>query len=233
VISALTRVTAEARFWGDLEDASKFLQAEGKGVISFVHLYVKAAALAVLASPFLHRQFGLFRVTEPAHAAVGVSAAGRRVLAPVVVIDEADKKSLQDIATELGEKASRARSEERKAIPRLDQWMWTFPFPALRRFITRWVLLSPRRRRKILGTIQVSDLSHFGIDMGYSSVVGELLLLCGSVDKRVVVGGDDLPAVRTGAWFTLQGSHQKVNGRTAGKFIARFRELLAHPETLV
>jgi hypothetical protein len=48
-----------------------------------------------------------------------------------------------------------------------------------------------------------------------------------------MVGNDlDDCAVRTGAEFRLIGSHRKLNGDTAGRFIERFRHLLANPEEL-
>jgi hypothetical protein len=103
----------------------------------------------------------------------------------------------------------------------------------LRRFLIRRVLASPIRRRKLVGTIQISDLNPFGIDDATVPLVGELLLMSGAVRKAIVPGDADEPVAKLGATFVLHGSHLKMNGRTAGSFMATFRSLLLHPERLL
>jgi pyruvate/2-oxoglutarate dehydrogenase complex dihydrolipoamide acyltransferase (E2) component len=234
VIRSLTGATVTGDFWIDLEPALRFLERQPRELLlSRIHLYVKAAALAVLDAPSLHRQWGLLRVHDPVHADVGVSVGSSRSLAPVVVIASADLKSLAEIGRELRAGARRALREERRTTEMVDRWGRFFPFPILRRLVVRWVMASPTRRRKLVGTIQISDLDSYQIDAAQVPLVGELLLVAGAVRKSVVPGDGDRPVVRSGAMFTLHGSHRKLNGRTAGEFIGKFRALMAEPERLL
>jgi hypothetical protein len=122
-----------------------------------------------------------------------------------------------------------ARIEETRMRALVDRCLWLFPFPHLRRLLIRAWFASPRRRRRAVGTIQISVLDRFGIDAGQVPVVAELLLVCGAVRGRVELQPDGRLATRKGAQFCIHGSHRKLNGESGGRFIERFREVLQDP----
>ncbi len=231
ILRVFTRPVVVGEFWVDLDAADWFLrERRADGIrLTFVSLFAKAAALAAMASPRAHRMYGPFGVLEPGSADVGVSIQGDGMLAPVQVLRAAEGKSLSELAVELREKTRQARMEEARMLALVDRYLWLFPFPPLRRLLIRAWFASPRRRRRAVGTIQISVLDRFGIDAAQVPVVAELLLMCGAIRDRVELQPDGRLATRKGAQFRLHGSHRKLNGETGGQFIERFREVLQDP----
>ncbi len=234
-VQVLTHPVVVGNFWIDLEKALCWLDGGERSSserLTLTHLIIKAAAHAILDAPMLHRMYGPWRVVEPGHADIGVSVEGRQILSPVVVIKEADRKSLGDIARELREKAIQVREAEPRDIAKINRFLWLFPFPALRRFFTRLVLRSPRFRRQISGTLQFSNIGHFGIDAASVPLVVETLLVGGVVRKRLFLDEEGQLRSSRGADFRLHASHRKLNGRTCGQFLSSFQRLLGNPEQM-
>ena len=234
VVRVLDRPTNVLDFWVDLTDADELVRrrATGGSDITLTALVVKAAGLAALASPQLHRMHGIFRVMEPAHADVGISVATEEMLAPVVVIGEVDRKLAGDVARELRTKIAAAKDHDRTRAPLFARYAALVPFPLRRAFI-RWWLLSPARRRRAFGTIQVSTVMRFNLDAAFTPVVVEMLLVAGGLQKQVRLGNSGAAEARLGARFQLHASHEKLNGVTGEAFARRFREVLSEPGQLV
>ena len=236
IIASLTRPAVVGEFWVDLEAVEQRLEAQRGAAaerLTFTHYFVKAAALAVRDVPELRRIYGRWRVLEPSQIDVGMSVeAPDTMLAPVVIIEHADTKPVTEIARDVRSKARRARVDARRVQALASRYLRVIPFPPIRRALIRAVLANARWRRRAVGTIQLSTLDHFGIDSAHVPLAAELLLVAGAVERQARVEGRDRIVIRTGAQFTLHGSHTKVNGRTAGAFIHRFRGLLAAPEHL-
>lgn len=233
VIHVLTRPCIAGTFWVDLEPARAWLEArDASERLTWTHLIVKAAALAALQAPELHRMYGWGRALDPAHADVGVSVLGERIVTPVVVVRAADTLSPGQIRDVLRQAVPQAQAEERAGTALVDRWWWVVPLAWVRRRLTRLVLSFPGVRRKLVGTIQVSNIGFFGFEHAHVPMVGELLLVTGAVEKRVVAGDDDLPLARLGMVCSIHASHTKLNGETGGRFVRAFRELLAHPDRL-
>ena len=225
VIRVLSRPVIVIDFWVDLAAATQLAQQlarHGKSHVTLTTLVIKAAARAAMACPRIHRMYGPLRAIDPAQADVGVSVASDAMLSPVVVISGADRKSLDDIASELRAKAEAARVQERTSAPQFARYVTWLPFPLRRAFI-RWWLLSPERRRRTTGTIQISMLDRFGITGAIAPFTAELLLVAGAVED----------GARVGARFQLHADHQKLNGVTGGCFVRAFRDALATPEQLL
>jgi hypothetical protein len=147
-------------------------------------------------------------------------------------VREADRKGLGQIAQELRALAQQAREAETREVELFNRYVKLFPFPFLRRALIRAAWSSPQLRRKLVGTLQFSNIGHFGIDAAHVPVVGELLLVGGVVEKRAVPDGQGGWSEALEARFRLHGSHRKVNGQTAGLYIATFRSVLAEPDRL-
>lgn len=234
VLAVLTRPVVVGRFWVDLKEAQRVVRESAtEGVrLSLTHLIVKATAMAALASPDIHRMFGPLTAVDPGHADVGVSVEGQEILAPVVVIREADRKSLVEIAQELRELAKEAREKETRDVVLIQRWLKFFPFPGLRRLLIRAFWSIPRIRRQAAGTVQFSNIGSFGIEAAHVPVVAELLLVGGVLQRLPMVDEHDAMVVGVGAEFTVHGAHRKVNGQSCGKFTRTFREVLGRPEAL-
>lgn len=236
VIAALTRPAVVGEFWVDLEAVEQRVEARRGAAgaeVTFTHYFIKAAALAVRDVPELRRSYGRWRVLDPSHVDVGISIeAPDSMLAPVVIIEQADTKPLVQIAREVRSCARRARVDARRVQKLTDRYLRLVPFPPLRRALIRGVLANSRWRRRAVGSIQISNLDHFGIDSAHVPLAAELLLVAGAIERQPRIEGRDRIVIRTGAQFTFHGTHRKVNGRTAGAFVHLFRTLLAAPERL-
>jgi pyruvate/2-oxoglutarate dehydrogenase complex dihydrolipoamide acyltransferase (E2) component len=232
IVVALTAPTAACEFWVDLEEAARFVRerhAAAPTPLTLTHLYIKAAACAVVRVPDLHRMYGPFSAIDPAHADVGVSVLAGAMVEPVVVIQQANLKPLAVIASELRSRAAAARADAQRFRLLVDRYLWLFPFPRLRRAAIRAFLASARRRRQLIGTIQLSSMGRFDLRTSYLPMVPDILLIAGVASRQACVEGTDRIVARTGAMFALHGSHRKLNGRTAGAFVSHFRTLLQDP----
>jgi pyruvate/2-oxoglutarate dehydrogenase complex dihydrolipoamide acyltransferase (E2) component len=235
LISVLSRPVVVGEFRVDLERAEAFVAARraAGAPVGYTTLYVKAAALSALEAPALRRMDGHWRVHELATIDVGVSVLSRRsMVGPVVVVERADTKSLDEIEAERKLKTRQARADADRYKALIDRYLRFVPAKSLRRAIIRAFLAAPRRRRGAVGTIQISNLDGFGIDRAHVPLVGELLLVAGEIGREVTAEGERI-VIRRSAWFTIHGSHRKLNGQTCGAFIRRFRALLADPERLL
>src|SRR5688572_7255920 len=67
---------------------------------SSTHLVVHAVARALRATPNLHQLVAGTRRHRPKRIDIGLSVAGETFVAPVMVIERADEKSVADIAAE-------------------------------------------------------------------------------------------------------------------------------------
>ena len=89
-----------------------------------------------------------------------MSVAGRGVLSPVTVVRAAQSLAADEVAGAIHAGARAALRAERRDMERA----WTarlVPGP-LRRLLLRWALRSPRVRRNLVGTFQVSSVGTFG-----------------------------------------------------------------------
>ncbi|MCB9665445.1 MAG: hypothetical protein H6732_15135 [Alphaproteobacteria bacterium] len=219
VVAVLTGPVIHVRFEVDLEPCAPLL-ADG---LTWTPVILKAGALAAMAAPDLHRMHGTWRVLEPAACDVGVSVAGEGLLAPVVVLPAVDRMPLGEIAGLLAERAAVARAEEARSHALVNAVIPWFPFPWLRRALVRWLFSSPARRRRMVGSLQVTNIGLSDADIAYVPMTAELLLVVGAI--RTVDG-------RRRVTLGIQASHLKLNAVTVRPFLRRFREVIAQPELL-
>ena len=138
-------------------------------------------------------------------------------MAPVLVIEGADKKTVAEIAAEITRRAPEARQADQQMRRTLKRWGWLVPFGFARRGLLRVLFTSPAFRRKGAGTFQVSTVP---ADWAFtSSFATSGVLFGGQVLSRVVVI-DGQPAVRPVMMLTLSGDHGVWDGRAATRFVS-------------
>ncbi|HDS74160.1 MAG TPA: pyruvate dehydrogenase complex dihydrolipoamide acetyltransferase, partial [Firmicutes bacterium] len=122
----------------------------------------------------------------------------------VPVIHEVNRKSVDEIARELGEKTDRAK---------------------------RGVLLAEDVQGS---TFTLSNLGMFGVDefQAILNAPDAAILAVGAVSKQAVVRGDVL-AVGTVMTGTLTVDHRVADGVAAAKWMAAFADVLTNPIELV
>jgi len=184
---------------------------------STTHQLAHAAARALAANPGLHQVIAGSRRHRPSRVDIGLSVAGDTFVAPVLVIEGADRKSVQEIAVEVARRVPEVREADRRLLATLRRWGRLVPFGFMRRALLRAVFRSAGFRRKGAGTFQVSTVSG---DWGATSTFATAgVLVAGQVWPRVVAV-EGTPVVRPVMTLTLSGDHGVLDGRAAARFLA-------------
>lgn len=186
-------------------------------------LVVHAAARALAFNPRLHQLLAGNRRHYPNRIDIGLSVAGEAFVAPVLVLEAADQKTVGELAAEAVRRAPEAREADQRLLRALRTWGRLAPFGWLRRIILRVLFSSPTFRKKGAGTFQVSSVP---VDWGLTSAFATAgVLFAGQVSQRVVAV-DGQPAVRPIMTLTLCGDHAIWDGRAAARILSAVKSLL-------
>lgn len=186
-------------------------------------LVVHAAARALAMNADLHQIVAGNRRNRPARVDIGLSVSGQTFVAPVLVIEAADQKSIEQLAAEIVRRIPDVQAADMKMLQLLRRWGRLVPFGLLRRAILRVLFRSAEFRRRGTGTFQVSTVP---TDWASSSVFGASgVLIAGRIASEVVVR-DDRPAVRPVMRLTLSCDHGVWDGRSAARFLAGVKAIL-------
>jgi pyruvate/2-oxoglutarate dehydrogenase complex dihydrolipoamide acyltransferase (E2) component len=191
------------------------------------HQLVRAAARALAANPALHQLIAGTRRLRPARVDIGLSITGETFIAPVLVLEGADQKTLAELAGETARRVPEVRKADTEKLAGLRKWGWLVPFSAVRRAVMRRMFNTAAFQRQAAGTFQVSTVT---VDSAATSVfVASGVLVGGRVWPRVVAI-DGQPAVRQTMMLTLSGDHGVWDGRAAGRFLSAVKEELERAE---
>lgn len=208
-----TRATQSIHSW----------RANGQRV-TVTHLVIRAAALALARNPELNVMLVGNRRCYPATVTIGVSVATESFVAPVLVIAQAENKSVLALAREMAERKEALVAESEEFLKRLRRWGWLIPFSFARRLVLRLVASNFENRQKLSGTIQVTSLrrSDTAIPLTFGSTA---VLAIGRISERVVaVNGQ--PAVRSMLNLTCTSDHRVWDGRAGEKFMTDIKNIL-------
>jgi pyruvate/2-oxoglutarate dehydrogenase complex dihydrolipoamide acyltransferase (E2) component len=185
--------------------------------VTTTHLLVRAAARGLAANPGIHQLIGGNKRHRPTRVDIGLSVTGETFIAPVLVVEGANEKTVEELATEITRRVPEVRQTDHRMLRLLRRWGWLVPFGFARRGVLRLLFSSPTFRRKGAGTFQVSTVS---ADWALTSTFATAgVLMGGEVRPRVtVVAGQ--PAVRPIMILTLSGDHAIWDGRSATRFLA-------------
>jgi pyruvate dehydrogenase E2 component (dihydrolipoamide acetyltransferase) len=209
----------------DMTHALRRLEAlrQDKVQASTTHLLVSAAARALAANPQLHQLVAGTRRHRPAHVNIGLSVTGETFVAPVLLIEDADRKSIPELAAETAGRTAEVRAGDQRMLGMLRRWGWMVPSGVLRRAILRLLFSSPGFRRKGVGSFQVSTVP---VDWAASASFSAVGLLVGGQVRSRVVAVDGQPVVRPVMTLTLCSDHGVWDGRAAARFLAAVRSQL-------
>jgi pyruvate/2-oxoglutarate dehydrogenase complex dihydrolipoamide acyltransferase (E2) component len=187
------------------------------------HLLVHAAAQALKANPGVHQLIAGNTRHRPTRVDIGLSVTGETFVAPVLVIEGADTKTVAEIAAETAQRAPEARRADQQMLRMLRRWGWLVPFGFMRRSVLRLLFSNPAFRRKGAGTFQVSTVP---VDWAFTTSFATAGVLFGGQMMSRVVVVDGQPAVRPTMTLTLSGDHGVWDGRTALRFVSAVKARL-------
>ena len=171
--------------------------------ISFTDLIAKAAAKAIEDHPIVNATLEEDRITVHDEINIGVAVALEDGLVAPVVRD-ARTKSIPRISAELKDLASRARSGGLSAADYQG------------------------------GTFTITNLGSYGVDV-FDPIINPpqvaILGVCRIVDKPVVLGGQF--AIRSMMNLCLSFDHRALDGAPAAEYLARLKQILENPYTLL
>ncbi|HEY3937406.1 MAG TPA: 2-oxo acid dehydrogenase subunit E2 [Bryobacteraceae bacterium] len=203
--------------------------ARQRGIrVTYTHILVRAAALALAAHPELHQMVCGSRLHHPNQVDIGLSVAGESFVAPVLVIENAAGKNLPALSEEIARRTPEIQAADRRMLQTLRRWGWLLPFGILRRTLLRCLFRSAKFRRKGTGTFQVSIVPE--VDEAFTSLfTTSAILVAGRVRDRVVAV-EGLPAVRPTVTLSCSADHRVWDGKAAQRFLLAVRQALEETE---
>ena len=146
------------------------------------------------------------------------------------VVRAANRKSLLEIQSEIQAAQSDPPpySRAQRLLP-----LWLLLPRALRRSVWRAVLSSPRRRKRITGTVTVTAIQMFGRGRGWGLPLTyhTLCVTLGGISRRpqlIHVGeaGEPLAEEHEYLALTLSVDHDVVDGAPAARFASRLKQMI-------
>jgi pyruvate dehydrogenase E2 component (dihydrolipoamide acetyltransferase) len=210
----------------DMSRVQNLIQrASGRGVsLTYAPVLIRAVALSLARNRELNVVFRRGKVFRPESIDIGISVAGETFLAPVLVVENADKKELPQLANEIRTRVPDVRAAERKTIARLRKWGWLIPFSLGRKAVLRILAQSATFQRKGSGTFQVSVLAM--VDQFRTATFGTAGILTAGRVRDAIVAVDGQPAVRPIITLTCCVDHRLWDGRAGERFLCGVREVL-------
>lgn len=192
--------------------------------LTYTHIFVRAAALALADDEELHQLVVNNRRCIPGRVDIGLSVAGDSFVAPVLVLEDANNKTLAQIATEVLEGAPRVRSEHEQFLASARRWGWLVPFAWLRRAILKRLVKRFSFIRSTNGTFQISCLRD--VDLFVPLLFSTTAIMgTGQVQNRVLVVNGEA-AVRPTVIISCCADHGVWDGIRGARFLGKVKSAL-------
>jgi len=214
----------------DMSHVNRVLQITSKeGIkISYPHVFVRAAALILSRYPVLHQLITPTKRITPGKVDIGLSVLGRTVVAPVMVIEDAGNKVLNEIAQEVIERAPQVRKEDNEMLANSRKWGRLVPFGCVRRWVLQQIMKSVSFRRKNVGTFQVTCVPNVDHVVPFLFAMSAILAVGGIKERAIVVDGK--VEARPTAILSCCADHKVWDGVMASKFLTKLKVLLESDE---
>jgi pyruvate dehydrogenase E2 component (dihydrolipoamide acetyltransferase) len=196
--------------------------------VTFTHLIIRAAGMALARNPLLNVMLAGNKRFYPKTVTIGVSVATDSFVAPVLVIGEPDKKPVITIAREMAERKNGLVAEAEGLLKNLRRWGWLIPFSFGRRWVLRLMARNFENRQKLSGTIQVTSLRRTDTTIPLTFSCTAVLGIGRVGDRVVAVNGQ--PAVRSTLNLTCTSDHRVWDGMAGETFMAEVKRILESGE---
>lgn len=215
-------VTLEA----DMGHAQAFIETlrERGQRVTYTAILMRAAALALVRHPELHQiMVGTARVF-PERVNIGLSVANEAFAAPVMLVQDVDRKDVVTLAEELRVRVPQARQADSETLKQLRRWGWLVPVGWVRRWILRALFGVLALRRRLTGSLAISVVP--SVDVVLPNVLSApALLSMGRIADRVVAR-DGRPVVRKTVTLSVAGDHKIWDGQRVGAFLSEVARIL-------
>jgi pyruvate/2-oxoglutarate dehydrogenase complex dihydrolipoamide acyltransferase (E2) component len=187
-------------------------------------LYLRAAALALVRLPKLHRMIVGSRQYLYDRVDLCLSVSGKSAMAPRMILRDAGNKTWVALAEEVRSEVPRIRDAEAAELDVVRRWGWIVPFRALRRAVLRRLRTLPRFREQKLGTFQVSVLRDVDLFVPLQFGTAAILAAGGVRDRVRAVNGELVK--RPTVFLTCSFNHKVWDGMSARHFLLEVQDIL-------
>lgn len=186
----------------DITELEKLRAFAGK--VSMTAFITRIAAWALTKHPYINSQIDGNNILLMKNINIGIAVALDNGLI-VPVLRNANEKSVLKIATEIGEIAEKAKSNQLKPEDLAD------------------------------GTFTISNLGMFGVDRFTAIInpPQTAILAVSRAAKKFVPDANDQPTVRSMMNITLSVDHRVIDGAVAAKFLSDLRDGLEGPGRII
>jgi len=224
-----------ALLWVDMSAAREFChqyRREHKVPLTDLHLLIKASAAMIKHYPAINQMLDGYKIIAADAIDIGISVAGEEGITPVVVIRNADQKSLPEIVEEFKEKKRKAVEEEQENLEKLRKIGRWIPVNFVRRQLVQFVTQRHFVKRRVIGTFQITSLNMEDVEMHVTNHLGTAMnLSTGAVVKRPVVI-DNKVEIRPTLSTCWQADTRVIPARDVIKSAQLFKWLMEHPAEL-
>ena len=210
----------------DMSQAVAWRQSQkDKGIsYTFTHIVVVAVASVLVEHPELHKLIAGNKRLLPDTVDICLSIAGDHAVTPVLILKDAGRKSLSEIANEVQSRAAEVRAEDEGRLRILRKWGWIVPSALLRRALIRSLLNQLWYRRLASGTFQVTVISTVDLFVPFLfNTAGALGV--GRIRDRVVAV-DGRSEVRPILPLACCFDHRVWNGMDGANFLKALKDKL-------
>ena len=251
VASSIYRRPNDSKIFGsvemDITDLEKYIADKRKNGVkaTLTHVFILAAARALKDEvPELNTYIKRGNVVLRDHIDVMVSVLLPGSLMGSVLIKDADKLTLNELITVMGEEVKNARQGSENKTMRMKDKLANIPWPLrgwvfclLKTITFSWGFSIPSLglSANSFGSFVVSNIGNVGLDMGYpalfpSSNVSFVLILGGVNRKPAVVGNQILPRTILSLGAALD--HRVVDASHGGLLFRHLKKVVKNPQLL-
>ncbi|HMU39546.1 MAG TPA: 2-oxo acid dehydrogenase subunit E2 [Pseudomonadota bacterium] len=191
---------------------------------TYTHLVVRAAALALEHCKDSHVLVCGYQRMKPGRIDIGLSVAGQTNYAPVLVIEDAVKKSLPELVSFLKEQVPKTREKETRDLAGMRRTGWLVPLGFLRRAILRLLGRMFWFRRKLVGTFQITVLREVDVVEPILFYSGAALGVGAVADRVIAENG--VPVVAPTLMLTMAFDHRTLDGRRTADLLTAICDIL-------
>lgn len=197
---------------------------------TYTHVVVRATALALMRHPELNRLMLRNRYVYLDGVNIGLSVGGELDLTVplTVVLPDADKKNLAQLAVEIIKRVPEVRARDLERAVILRKMARIFPFPWMKRALLRTMFSRLSTVKERNGTFHITCQPHLSRGVPFKSPTLAALTFA-KVEDRVVVREGEL-MIRPMATFSFSGHNHTWNGNTAAILMNEIKKILEDGE---
>lgn len=194
--------------------------------VTYTHIVIRAVALALSRHPEFNRIILGNHVVYPDTIDIGTSVSSEELVAtqPLMIIQDAGRKNLMQIAHEIIERAPQIRAEQAERLEKLRKFARIMPVGFLRRWLLRKMKSNMSSVRQRTGMFHVSSIPHLGMAVPFFYPAPAVLTFP-RVEERVTVR-DGQVTVRTMSTFGMSADHRLWQANSAGVMLMEVKKIL-------